>query len=282
MSDFLPLAAGLVAACLTTFAFLPYLKSMVSGQTRPLRSTWLIWAVLSALSATANWAEGASISMLFVGVQAGFTTLIFVMSLRYGMGGFLKKADLYILLVAAIGLSLWWFSSSPIWTLGLSLSISALGGAATLSKTYKAPETESTVCWALSAVAAGFGMVSVGRFDAILLAYPTYLLVLYAGILIAIWLGRHHARKSRRDAAAILTNRPDQQPSQRGATSVIITDFDFVQDVIVIDTKGCAAGQRPRIAERADGSGIDIRLKGVLPISILGVSGISASELKVI
>lgn len=184
------LGAGLVAAGLSTLAYVPYMRSMICGSTRPLRSTWLIWAVLSTLSAVTNWAEGATLSMLFIGVQAGFTSLIFLMSLKFGMGGFLRRSDLWILGAAAVGIGLWWATSSPLWALIISLAVSALGGLATLAKTYHAPETESVTCWTLSSLASFAGILSVGTLDPVLLAYPVYLFMLYTSILGAIWLGR--------------------------------------------------------------------------------------------
>ena len=192
--EFWPFVAGLVAACLSILAYLPYMHGMLRGTIRPLRATWLIWAVLSALSASANWAEGATVSMAFVGLQAGFTSLIFLFSLKYGMGSLVRPPDLWIVAIAGCGIALWWVTSSALWALGLSLSVSALGGVATLLKTYKAPATESVTCWAIALGAAGFGALSVGKLDAALLAYPAYLCVLYAGILTAIWLGRRRSK----------------------------------------------------------------------------------------
>ena len=183
------LARGLLSAALSTCAYLPYMRSMVLGVARPLRSTWLIWTVLSAISAATNIAEGASGSLLFVCVQAGFTALVFVMALRYGMGRFVQHADGRFLLLAAFGLALWWFTESAVWALAISISISAVGGIATIIKTYHAPDTEPASCWIVSSAAAFFGLLSVGSLDPILMAYPAYLLVLYLSILSAKLLG---------------------------------------------------------------------------------------------
>lgn len=183
------LACGLLSAALSTCAYLPYMRDMVNGAARPLRSTWLIWSILASISASANIAEGASGSLLFVCVQAGFTVLIFLMSLRYGMGSFIEHADARVLLLATLGLLLWWGTDNALWALFISITVSALGGLATIMKTYRAPDTEPASCWIVSSAAALAGLISVGPLNPVLLTYPAYLLVLYLSILCAKYLG---------------------------------------------------------------------------------------------
>jgi hypothetical protein len=181
---------GIVSAVLGSIAFLPYIYDTLFGETRPLRSTWLIWAVLSAISCATNIAKGADSSLWYIGTQTGFTTVIFLMSIRKGMGSYFTWKDGQILFYAATGLVLWIVTENAVYALAISITISAIGGLATMLKTYKHPETESASCWMLSAVAAFGGAVSVGGWNPVLLAYPAYLFVLYSGILFVIFLGR--------------------------------------------------------------------------------------------
>ncbi|MDA7423131.1 hypothetical protein [Thalassococcus lentus] len=163
---------------------------MLLGRTKPLRSAWLIWSVLASLSAASNLAEGAGDSAWFVCVQAGATLLVFVLSFRFGTGSFVRSYDGAVLALALVGLGLWWLTHTAIYALAISIAVSALGGWVTISKAYKAPETETASCWILSVIASAMAIVSVGSLDPVLLAYPAYLLVLYLGILTAIFLGR--------------------------------------------------------------------------------------------
>ena len=185
-----PTAFGVASAVLGTAAFLPYLREMVLGRAYPLRATWLIWSVLSAMAVLSNISKGADSSLPFLLTQAGFTTLIFLMSLRYGMGGLLRRGDLGLLCCAGIGLLLWMVTQDAFWALIIAIGISALGGALTVVKTYRHPQTESACCWLLAAGAAICGVGSVASWDMALLVYPVYLTVLYIAILLAIWAGR--------------------------------------------------------------------------------------------
>jgi len=187
------LALGLLAAAFGSIAFLVYIRAIIWGTVRPCRSTWLIWTALSSLSLASNISAGASTSVVFLGTQTGFTVIICLLSLRYGYGKVLTKGDAVMLGVAGLGLLAWWWSHSPVWALALSLGVSAVGGVATTLKSYRAPQSESMTCWAMSLLGAILGLVSVGKWEPILMAYPLYLTLLYGAILTALLLGRNKA-----------------------------------------------------------------------------------------
>jgi hypothetical protein len=200
---------GFASVIISTSALVPYIRDMLRGKTLPLRSTWLIWTVLATMSFLSNVSAGATDSLLFVGVETWETALIFVLSIRFGMGSFLRRSDLHVLAIAACGVLLWWITSNEVWALAIAISVSALGGLVMMVKTYQHPGSETVSCWVLSALAAGCGVISVGRWDPVLLAYPVYLFLLYLGILLAIWLGRRNADAQRR---AKVANAPAARP----------------------------------------------------------------------
>lgn len=182
--------AGLLAATLGALAYLPYLRDTLKGQTRPHRATWLIWAVLSSISTASQAYEGAGASLWFSGVQSMGTIAVFLLSIRLGMGSYLGRSDVPVLAGALAGLMLWALTDSAVYALGLSIGISALGGVATVAKSYRAPGTETLSCWYANLCASGLAILAVGQLSWVFLAYPVYLFGLYAAIITAIRLGR--------------------------------------------------------------------------------------------
>ena len=57
----------------------------------------------------------------------------------------------------------------------LIILIDLIGSNLTILKTWKNPETENWVGWAMCGVGGLFGILSVGSFNFILLAYPIYI-----------------------------------------------------------------------------------------------------------
>lgn len=198
--------AGFVAALLSAAAFWPYIRDTLTGQTQPDRACWLIWAVLASISGASNLYEGAGPSLIFVGAQVLGTVIVFALSIPLGSGRFLCRVNGPVLLLAGAGLVSWAMMDTAAYALAISIGVSALGGVTTLRKAFLNPQSETLCAWVVLLIAALLGVYSMGSTEVLLLAYPLYLLVLYAGIVVALTAGRiaraqeaeEHARHIRR------------------------------------------------------------------------------------
>lgn len=184
---------GIASGVLSTFAYIPYIIDTVARRTQPQRASWLIWSVLGSIAFFSQIFEGASSSLWFAGVQVGGTIIVFVLSIWIGQGRYLNKTDYLILAAAAFGLVLWYLTENAAYALAITISISLLGGAATVVKAYLEPESETLVTWVVSFVASICAILSVGVVDYTLLAYPLYLFTLYLMFIVAIVMGRSRA-----------------------------------------------------------------------------------------
>lgn len=189
-SDLALLTFGIASGVLSTFAYIPYIIDTIAGRTQPQRASWLIWSVLGSIALVSQIYEGATVSLWFAGVQVTGTVIVFALSIRAGSGVFLSKTDNFILVAAGIGLVLWYFTETAAYALAITISISLLGGVATVTKAWRDPDSETLITWVVSLIASVCAVLSVGKFDLIILAYPLYLLTLYCAFVIAILLGR--------------------------------------------------------------------------------------------
>ena len=62
LAALLGVSAGLVGV----FDTVPYLRDVLRGSTRPHRGTWLIWSALAVVVCLAQWADGASWSLIML------------------------------------------------------------------------------------------------------------------------------------------------------------------------------------------------------------------------
>jgi len=181
---------GLASAVLSILAYFPYIVDTLAGRTRPQRASWLIWSVLGSIAVLSQWHEGATHSLWFAMAQVGGTICVFVLSILFGVGGFLSRRDRWVLGTAALGLGAWYVTDTPAYALAITIVISLIGGVATVAKSYTAPETETLSAWVLSGLGSIFALLAVGPSGGILLAYPLYLLILNGTIIMAVVLGR--------------------------------------------------------------------------------------------
>ncbi|MEM7057967.1 MAG: hypothetical protein AAF557_10300 [Pseudomonadota bacterium] len=182
--------AGILSGVLSTFAYLPYIIDTLARRTRPQRASWLIWSVLGSIAFFSQVFEGASESLWFASVQVSGTIIVFLLSIIIGVGSYLNRSDYFVLLAAAVGLVLWYYTDTAVYALAITISISLLGGTVTIIKAFQDPESETMSTWAISGVASVFAIIAVGKPDLVLLAYPLYLFTLNGAIVMAMTLGR--------------------------------------------------------------------------------------------
>lgn len=180
------IASGIVGA----LAYVPYIRNTLAGRTRPQRASWLIWSVLSAIALCSQIWEGATTSLWFSAVMVSGTFIVFLLSIRYGVGGWIDRRDMWVLALAALGVVAWVLTQDAIYALAMTISISLLGGVVTVAKAYAIPKSETLSKWVLSLVSSALALVAVGAVDPVLMAYPAYLLVLNVAIIAAMLLGR--------------------------------------------------------------------------------------------
>ena len=199
---FSPLAVfGLASAILSTFAYFPYIRDTLLGETQPQRASWLIWSVLGSIAFGSQLYEGATDSLWFAGVQVSGTIIVFLLSVRLGVGGFLDRRDCLVLLLAAAGLVAWYTTETAAYALAITISISLLGGTVTIAKAYLDPGSETLSTWLLSFCASICALLAVGQLNWVLLAYPAYLFALNGAIITAMMLGRVRRIAQRRHEA---------------------------------------------------------------------------------
>lgn len=180
---------GLIAGVLSVITYVPYLRDIFRLKTKPERATWFIWAVLSGIAFFSQMAKGATDSLWLVGVQTIGVVVIFILSIRYGVGGFVRR-DMIALGAAGLGLVLWYYTNEAAFALLIAIVIDAIGASLTVLKAYKDPESETLSTWVLSGTAGIFATLAVGSLDYILLAFPVYVIVINYAVATAMILGK--------------------------------------------------------------------------------------------
>ncbi len=227
---------GVASGVLGTIAFVPYIADTLAGRTRPQRASWLIWSILGSIAVMSQIYEGATVSLWFAVVQVGGTIIVFVISIWAGTGRFLSKTDYYILGLASIGLLLWYFTETAAYALAITISISLLGGLATVVKAWHYPHSETLSTWVVALLASCFAILSVGDFNPIIVAYPLYLFTLYLAFIVAICLGRLRQRIATENNPGTPAG-PAMMPV-RPAMAPLISGLRVTADAVIVAAAG--------------------------------------------
>jgi hypothetical protein len=185
---------GIASAILSLICFIPYIKDILSGSTRPERASWLIWTVLGCIAFFSQLAEGATDSLWLTVGQTFGVTGIFLLSLKFGVGGLVKR-DVIALSFAALGLVLWSITNEAAIALILVILIDCVGSILTMIKSYEDPESETVITFILSGTSGLLGALAVGSWDILLLSYPVFIWMINYAIAGSIFLGRRRKQR---------------------------------------------------------------------------------------
>ncbi len=177
---------GISAAILNAVAFVPYISTILSGKTKPERSSWWIWSILMAIAFAAQITAGATWSALLTAVFFIGNILVALLSLRYGYGKFSFK-DGAAIVAALIGVALWAATNNPLIALLVTIVVDFLAYWLTIIKSWKAPYSENLLAWSLMTLAAILSILSVGEFNVTLVLFPVYVAcVSMCGVIVLI------------------------------------------------------------------------------------------------
>lgn len=167
----------------------PYLFDILRGKTKPQRITWFIWTVLGFIAFFSQVSLGAHWSLLYVGLNAAGNLAVFLLSLKFGVGGW-KRLDIFALLIAGIGVAISLAAKAPLAALAGSIIADFAGAALTLYKSYFQPSTETSSTWFFAGTSSLLAAFAVGSWSFSLLLYPVYMCFATYGVLVAQWSGR--------------------------------------------------------------------------------------------
>lgn len=168
--------AGQLAGLLVFIAYIPYVLGAIRGLAKPNRATWFIWSVVNIIIAASYWKAGAGNTILVPLLNAFGTTLIALLSLKYGEGGW-TRLDRACLFASGISLILWWLTGNPVIALTINILIDAIGAIPTMVKTYHDPKHENGSAWTIWMVAYLINLFAIESWTYAIAAYPVYLFV---------------------------------------------------------------------------------------------------------
>jgi hypothetical protein len=166
-----------ISSIVSVFCFLPYLRDIFRGTTKPHRYTWFIWAILQTIVAQAMWSGGAGIAIASSVIGAVLCTTIFLLSFRYGVKH-ITKFDT-ICLIGALGtMTAYLYFHNALVSVIFATLTDFIGTVPTLRKAYQEPHTETASTHLLSSAAQAFALLALSAFSVTTMLYVSVTMVL--------------------------------------------------------------------------------------------------------
>lgn len=176
---------SVVAGVVNFVATVLYVLSIWRGQTVPSRITWLIWTLLSLLTAGGMYQSGTLNGQMYAVVTGDIIITFFAM--LWGSGGW-TPVDRWSLAGAVVGLALWVITKNPFYAILISLSVNYIGAVPTIAKTWRYPEQEDLRAWAIVTLATFIQFLAVTEWTFAATAQPISYLTIQVPLVLLIYI----------------------------------------------------------------------------------------------
>ncbi len=143
---------SVLAIALTLYAFYPYIRSILRGETRPHVFSWVIWASTTLIVFFAALAGGGGVGAWPIGVSSLLTIYIALLAYRHRGDASITRTDKAFFAAAMASLPLWYFTADPLWAVVVLTMVDLLGFGPTLRKAYDHPFEEKPLFFGLFAL----------------------------------------------------------------------------------------------------------------------------------
>lgn len=184
---------GLTSGVVGLIGYVPYVRDILKHQTKPERTSWLIWTLEYTVLCAAQLAKGAGPAIWLAGLQLAGVIVVYCLSLKFGVGRIDRRNK--ILLACTCGaLGAWFITSNAAAAICILIAVEGSGVALTTLKVYRQPDSETLTMWLLLSIAGAVGIFAIPTgSDFALYIYPVFLTCVGLVVTCASRLG---ARKS--------------------------------------------------------------------------------------
>lgn len=163
---------SIIAIAITFIAFVPYIRSIHQGKTKPHIFSWIIWASVTFIIFLAQLSDKGGAGAWPIGVSGLITLYVAIIA-------YLKKSDIQItkkdrifFLLAITALPIWYFTSNPLWAVVILTTIDLIGFAPTFRKAYHHPYEEQLLFFVLIAARNLISIMALENYSLTTILFP--------------------------------------------------------------------------------------------------------------
>lgn len=181
---------GSVAVIIGIVSYIPYLRHLFAGKTKPHAFSWFVWFMINAIAFSAQISAGAGAGAWVTGFTGIACLVVTIAAWKVGRQN-ITRLD-WLFFAGALGaLAVWAVTDDPLWSVILITGIDALAFIPTFRKSYHKPDEETASVYALSAVKFAVSLAALSTVTLTTVLYPLSL-VITNGLFAALILWRRN------------------------------------------------------------------------------------------
>lgn len=185
-----------LSSILSVISILPYLSDVVRRKTKPRVVSWIIWTLLSGITAAAAFSDKQYPTFVMTAVGASLALIVAVLGWRYGDKEF-GKLDVTCLFGALVGIGLWYRFDSPALAVIAVVIIDIIGSIPTVVHAWQKPHEETWSTFVMWSVSAGFTLLAIDQWQITSYLAPIYYIFMNTVIVLVILIRHKYAVKGK-------------------------------------------------------------------------------------
>lgn len=160
------------AIALTLAIFVPYIRSIRRGQTRPHLFSWIIWSLVTFVVFLAQLAGGGGLGAWPIGVSGLLTIYVGVLAYRQHADRTITRTDRVFLFAALSALPCWFFTADPLWAVLILTGVDLAGFGPTFRSVYSRPQDERMGFFGLAAARNFISVLALEHYSLTTVLFP--------------------------------------------------------------------------------------------------------------
>jgi hypothetical protein len=163
---------SVIAIIITIGSFMPYLLSILRGQTKPHVFSWIIWSITTLVVFLAQLSDKGGAGAWPIGVSGIITIIVAWLAYRNKGDISITRSDWLFLISALSALPFWYLTADPFWAVLILTTVDMLGFGPTLRKAYHSPHDEQALFYFLFAIRNVIAIFALENYSATTLLFP--------------------------------------------------------------------------------------------------------------
>jgi hypothetical protein len=181
---------GIVSVGFTIAASVPYLLSVIEGNTNPHMFSWIIWGTITLTAFIVQVTQGAGAGAWSTGVSSVFCIIILIASIKRGEKN-ITKSDWVTFILGMMAIPIWAMTQNADIAAVWVTIINGLGFYPTFRKCYDNPYKENTTLYAMSTLKHVTSIFALSSISIATVFYP-FVLFFQNGFLVVLIYWRKH------------------------------------------------------------------------------------------
>lgn len=179
---------------LSTIWYIPYIRNIFKGKTKPHMFTWIILTLVTLVGAIIQLSDGAWMWGIIILSTAVLCFIIVILSINYWEKE-ITKSDKNFFLMAISSIILWIIIGNPILSIIIITITEFLGFLPTIRKSYRKPYEETIILFIITSFSLAFSIFALGNYSFLTVFYPSSLILLYWWFFIFLFIRRIQLKK---------------------------------------------------------------------------------------